>query len=237
MLLELKRYPEAGRSYDSYLRKGGEGTAEVYRGRGLTRMKERRFEEAADDYGRALERHPDAEMYLHRGWAHFFADAFKLALRDFGKAVALHPQGCDAYVGRGLAQVMLGRYPEAVADSDRALELDPKSPTMMHNIACILAQAAARVEADALEPARNQRADQYRRRALDAVRRTLDLLRPDERRSFWQDRILPDPALAPVRTLPGFKEVESTYFPSGERSGNTSNPARVSGGPSEGSVP
>src|SRR5262249_15731298 len=74
-LLELRRYEEAERSYGEYLRKGGEPSSDVFRGRGLARMKRGRYPEAVDDYTRALERRPDAEIYQHRGWAYFFSDA------------------------------------------------------------------------------------------------------------------------------------------------------------------
>jgi tetratricopeptide (TPR) repeat protein/predicted Ser/Thr protein kinase len=201
--LELQRYAEAERSYSAYLRKGGEGAADVFRGRGLARMKLGRYPDAVDDYTRALDRQPDGEIYQHRGWAYFFSDAWRLALRDFDRAVELTPRASDAYTGRGLARVMLGHYREAVTDAETALRLGPQTPAMMHNIACIFAQAALRAEADQL-----QTGQQYRERAVATVRRTLTMLPQSARPAFWRDKVLPDPALAPIRDSAAFKQVE-----------------------------
>src|SRR5439155_5090027 len=155
-------------SFDEYLRKGGEQKADIFRGRGLARMKLGKYPEAVEDYTRALERAPDADIYQHRGWAHFFSDAWKLALRDFAKAIELDPEAGNAYTGRGLARVMLGDYRKAVSDAEVALARKPDTPEMMHNIACIFAQAVVRAESD--RDADSQcRVEDYRRRALDAV--------------------------------------------------------------------
>jgi tetratricopeptide (TPR) repeat protein len=174
-------------------------------------MKLGRYPEAVEDYTRALERSPDADIFQHRGWAHFFSDAWKLALRDFSKAIELGPEAGDAYTGRGLARVMLGDYRGAVADAEAALRREPGTPEMMHNLACIFAQAFARAEADRRETGRQPLADSYRRRALEAVRQTLAMVRPEERLSFWQDKILPDAALTPVRNDAEFKRLQDEY--------------------------
>jgi eukaryotic-like serine/threonine-protein kinase len=212
-LLALGRHDQAERSFDQYLRKGGNETSDLFRGRGLARMKLGKYPEAAEDYTRALEQAPDADVYQHRGWAHFFCDAWKLALRDFTKAIERDPEAGDAYTGRGSALVMLGHYREAVADAEIALRRKPRTPEMMHNIACIFAQAVARAEADLQEKDRQTQAARYRSRALEAVRRTLAMLRPEERFAFWKDKILPDAALAPVRNDADFKRLQEEYNP------------------------
>ena len=62
----------------------------------------------------------------------------------------------------------------------------------------------ARAQADR-EEHRQGPMDDYRRRALDAVQQTLLMLRPEERLSFWRDKILPDTALAPIHHEARFK--------------------------------
>src|SRR5262249_16865439 len=205
-LLQLRRYEQAERSFDQYLRKGGEPAADVFRGRGLARMKQGKYREPARDYGRALERAPAADLYQHRGWAHFFAEAWKLALRDFSRAIELGPAAGDAHVGRGLAHVMLGDHRAAVTDAETALRRKPATPEMMHHVARILAQAVARAAADHHAPLTD-----YRRRALEAVSQTLEMLRPEERVAFWRDKVLPDAALAPIRTDARFKRLHEEY--------------------------
>jgi tetratricopeptide (TPR) repeat protein len=210
-LLALGRYEEAQRSFDQYLRSGGEEVSDVFRRRGLARMKLGKYAEALEDYTRALELAPDADIYQHRGWAHFFCDAWKLALRDFAKAIELDPKAADAYTGRGLARVMLGDYRGAAADAEEALGRKPQTPEMMHNVACTFAQAVARVKADVQEADRQSLAAGYRRRALEAVRQTLAMVRPEERSSFWHDKVLPDEALTPIRNDAEFQRLQEEY--------------------------
>jgi tetratricopeptide (TPR) repeat protein len=210
-LLALGRYQQAETSFTRYLKAGGAQTSDVFRGRGLSRMQLGNFPGAVDDYTRALELAPDADIYQHRGWAHFFSDAWKLALRDFSQAIELDRGALDAYVGRGLAHVMLGDYRNAVADAELSIRRNVETPEMMHNIACIFAQAAARTEAGVHGQDRQLVAAGYRRRALRAVRETLARLRPQDRSSFWRDKILPDSALAPIRDEVDFKRLEEQY--------------------------
>jgi serine/threonine protein kinase/Tfp pilus assembly protein PilF len=211
-LLRLSRFAEAERALGEYLRKGGDPVSDIFRARGLARMKLGRFADAVEDYTRVLEHSPDAEIFQHRGWAHFFADAWKLALRDFARAIELAPQTTDAYIGRGLAQVVIGRYQEAIEDAETALRLRPNSPAMMMNIACIFAQAMERASADADRKDRQALADGYRKSAVDALRRTLAMLPAEQQRVFWKDKILPDPALASLRQ-DGLAQVQQEFFP------------------------
>jgi tetratricopeptide (TPR) repeat protein len=210
-LLALGRHEQAEQSFDEYLRTGGVAEPDIFRGRGLARMNLGKYPEAVEDYTRALEQAPDADIYQHRGWAHFFSDAWKLALRDFSNAIELNPKAGDAYTGRGLAQVMLGHHREAVADAEAALSRKPDTPDMMHNIACIFAQAAARVEGDGHEEDRQSLAANYRRRALEAIQQTLTMLPPEERLTFWRDKMLPDAALAPLHNDEEFKQLREQY--------------------------
>jgi tetratricopeptide (TPR) repeat protein len=162
---------------------------------------------ACDDYTRVVLAQPDAEIHEHRGWAYFFTDAWRLAQRDFDEALRLDPERGDAYTGRGLARVMLGRYREAVRDADEApLKRGPSAPEMMHNLACVYAQAAARAEADSV-PDRVTLAADYRDRAVAAVRRTLELVPIDKRTAFLRASVVPDAALDPIRDSPAFRQV------------------------------
>jgi serine/threonine-protein kinase len=224
-LLAQGRCEQAEAAFDQYWQQGGEEKSDIFRGRGQARMQLGKYPEAVEDYTRALELAADADIYQHRGWAHFFADAWKLALRDFSKALELDPEAADAHTGRGLARVMLGDYRGAVADAEAALRRMPATPEMVHNSACTFAQAAARAEADLLVPIavqgaegrskenRPSLAEDYRNRAADAVRQTLAMLRPEERLAFWQDKILTDAALAPMRNHAEFVRLVDENVP------------------------
>jgi hypothetical protein len=89
---------------------------------------------------------------------------------------------------------------------------------MTHNVACIFAQAAARAEADRGEPRREALAAAYRGRALEALRRTLGLLRPEDRRAFWRDKVLPDAALVPLHGCPEFARMKREVLGPGDQS-------------------
>ena len=204
-LLELRRFEAAARTYDRYLAAGGRPVADIYRGRGQARVQLGDYLGAVADYTRVVERQPGAEIFAHRGWAYFFADAWRPALHDFEKALALDPAYGDAYTGRGLARVMLGRYREAVRDAEEARRRKPATPEMTHNVACIFAQAAGRVVADRKEAMRQILAKRYRTAAVQAIRDTLALVRPAERTPFWREKILPDSALDPIRDCPEFR--------------------------------
>jgi tetratricopeptide (TPR) repeat protein len=200
-LLTLGRYAQAERAFDACLATKGNRSSDLYRGRGQARMHLGKYPEAADDYTRALVEEPDGELYLHRGWANYFSDSGKLALRDFNRAIDLDPAATDARIGRGLASIMLGDTTGAIADAETALRRPPATPEMMHNLACIFAQAATRVAGSGLVDSANA----YRRRAVEVVRRTLELLGPDERTAFWRDKILTDSALSAIRDEPDFR--------------------------------
>jgi tetratricopeptide (TPR) repeat protein len=209
-LLKLGRHEEAARAFTQYLECGGRPVPDIYRGRGQARMKLGDYLGARDDYTRVIIGHPDAEIYEYRGWAYFFADAWRPALRDFDEALRLDAERGEAYTGRGLARVMLGRYREAVRDADEALKRKPTAPEMMHNLACVFAQAAARAEADTA-PDRQALAARYRERAVEAVRRTVDLVPAEGRKAFLRDSVIPDQALDPIRQTPAFGQILKEY--------------------------
>jgi tetratricopeptide (TPR) repeat protein len=207
-LLELKDYEGAARSFTRYLEYCGEPIPDIYRGRGLARMRRGDYVGAADDYTRALQLKPDWDIHAHRGWAYFFSDAPRLALRDFEESIRLNAENGDAYVGRGLARVTLGPYREAIADAEDALRRAPENSEMLHNIACIFAQAVGRIESDPVASARDALASRYRRQAVATLRQALDRLPADRRRSFWRETVLPDRYVDPIRRSPEFRDLE-----------------------------
>jgi tetratricopeptide (TPR) repeat protein len=212
-LLLLGRDEAAVRSFDQYLAAGGVPDADVYRGRGLGRLRLGRYLEARDDLTRALERQPGPELYLQRGWAYFFLDAWQPALGDFEQALRLDPEREDAYAGRGLARVYLGRYRDAVADAGEALRRNPTTSETLHNVACIYALAASRAETDPAEKDRQALAARFHAQAVDSVRRTLARVPPEGRAAFWREKIFPDSALDSIRRAPEFRRWQEEFGP------------------------
>jgi tetratricopeptide (TPR) repeat protein len=207
--LELGHYESALKAFDRYLNRGGTPFADVLRGRALANLKLGRYLLAVDDYTEVLKRKPDSTTYSLRGWAYFFADAWQPALRDFETASRLYKTNPEATIGRGLARVMLGDYRAAAADADEALRLQPATPEMMHNVACVFAQAVGRVEALPAGSDHEALCATYRRQALEAIRQALKKLPAPDRRRFWREKVLPDAALAPIRSHPEFLQIEA----------------------------
>jgi len=207
VLCRLQRYSEASRAIDDYFRYHGQPDTDIFRLRGQVRMASAAYTDAVEDYSRAIELHPAADLYLHRGWAYYFSDGWKLALRDFDRALQMDPSNADTYAGRGLACVMLGDYRQAVADAEEALRRKPLSPEMSHNIACIFAQALARVSSDSTAKDAAMLRPCYQRKALECVRRTLQMVPPQARAEFWNTKVLPDRALDPIRKCPEFQQI------------------------------
>jgi serine/threonine protein kinase/tetratricopeptide (TPR) repeat protein len=191
-LFRLGRFEEAIEAFDRYF-KTGQPLESVYRGRGLARAELGQFPGAIDDFTKALELHPTSAVQAFRGWTHLVVDAPKLALRDFELAIELDPKNGDAYSGRGLARIRLGRHREALLDAAEALRQGPSSPRLSYNSARIYAQGP--------------RPDS--RRALELVHQALSMLPAEERRTFWSAHIQKDPAFTALRRLPLFIELET----------------------------
>jgi tetratricopeptide (TPR) repeat protein len=89
---------------------------------------QRRYDQALDDYNRALEVDPqDGAAYRDRGNVYGLQRRFDQALEDLNKALELDPQDATAYSGRGNIYSWLRRYDQALEDLNRALELDPQN--------------------------------------------------------------------------------------------------------------
>jgi serine/threonine protein kinase/tetratricopeptide (TPR) repeat protein len=191
-LFRLGRFQDVIEAFDRYLKKG-KPLESVYRGRGLARAELGQFPGAIEDFTKALELHPTSAVQAFRGWTHLVVDAPKLALRDFELAIELDPRNGDAYNGRGLARVRLGREREAALDAAAALREGPSSPRLYYN--------AARIYAQCPRP--------YHNRAMELVGQAIALVPAEERRSFWSKHIKTDPAFLSLRRDPLFVSLES----------------------------
>jgi tetratricopeptide (TPR) repeat protein len=87
---------------------------------------ERRFDDALEDFARALEMDPEnASLFSARGQTLRVIGRLEDALRDFDRAIELAPNGETAIASRGVIRQRLGRLDEAVADLTRAISLRP----------------------------------------------------------------------------------------------------------------
>jgi tetratricopeptide (TPR) repeat protein len=199
-LIGLGRYDEAARSLDQYLKFGGKPVPAFYLDRGLSRMQTRDYKGAVEDYGSAFGLKESTDIQCRRAWAYFFAAAFALARADFDDVLKKESGRCEAYIGRALAEVMLNRCAEAITDADRAWKIGTDVPEFMDNLACAYALVSARARAPELQ-------ETCRRRALEALRKTLELVPPAERLAFFQEKMVHDKAFESLRKSPEFKAI------------------------------
>jgi tetratricopeptide (TPR) repeat protein len=197
---KLNRYDELIRSCNDVLARD-KPSATLYELRGLARENLGDYRAAIDDQTLAINLQPSSAPLLARRGARYLATkAPQLALRDFEDAIRLDDSDPDAYVGRGLALVELGRHREAVSDAAKALNMSEPTPARLYAAARIHARAAIAEAAEARKTgqqaaklaARNQ--DQ----AVSLFGEWLKRLPRPERARALRD-LLSDPSMATLR--------------------------------------
>jgi serine/threonine protein kinase/lipoprotein NlpI len=173
---------------------------------------------ASADFAAALEvQRARAALHAARGWVYLAYQAPLLALPDFEAAVRMNPHGGDAYNGRGLARVKLGRHQPGAADADEALRQGPVTPGLCYDAARVFAQAVAAVPVNLDGTYRDrlaqERRGRYRERAFSLLRRALRLLPLAEAERFCRQRVQRDSALDPIRRDPRFARLIDSALP------------------------
>src|SRR5262249_29628945 len=124
----LKELDKAVHLNDSYL--------EAYNERGHVRNALRDFEGSIADYTKAIELKPDnARLYVNRATIQIRKPMPDLdaALQDLEEAVRLDGTMAEAYSTRGNLWCARKEFPKAIADYDRAIELNPNNPAFYKN--------------------------------------------------------------------------------------------------------
>ena len=95
--------------------------------RGLAFARAEAFDEALNDFARAIELDPrSSKIYAYRAWNYKQQQQPELALRDIERAFKLDANSADAHWVRGEIYEALGRGEVAIADLKRALVLSPQ---------------------------------------------------------------------------------------------------------------
>jgi serine/threonine-protein kinase len=86
---------------------------------------------------RALELEPGLPEAHHALAAYYFLGGhdYDRALREFATVLASRPNDSEVFLGRGVLRVRQGKFPEALADHERAWQLDPRSPGVANQYA------------------------------------------------------------------------------------------------------
>ena len=113
----------------------------VYNSRGQYYYENRQYDQALEDFNRAVEIDPTyAKAWYNRGNVFDETGVFDRAIDDFTRAIELEPHYTMAYNNRGLTYRHMGNYEKAIADFTTALDLDPNYAKAYNNRGMVLAQ-------------------------------------------------------------------------------------------------
>jgi serine/threonine protein kinase/Tfp pilus assembly protein PilF len=143
--LRQGQYLEAGADFDQAIRLRPDH-GEAYVNRAIARLNAGQGAAAVEDLSRALMLGaPAGRVYLIRAQAREKIGDLAGAQRDRAEGVRSDPADEAAWIARGVAQV--SSTPEAaLADLDRALQLNPRSLPALQNKAHVLAERLGRTE-------------------------------------------------------------------------------------------
>jgi tetratricopeptide (TPR) repeat protein len=101
--------------------------AEEERQRQQVYYDKRNYDQAIEDYSKAIELNPQyADAYSNRGNAYYDKRNYDQAIEDYSKAIELNPQYAIAYYNRGNAYYNKRNYDQAIEDYSKAIELNPQ---------------------------------------------------------------------------------------------------------------
>ena len=94
-----------------------------------------RFEEAIEDYSKAIELDPDnPHAFNNRGCAYSGLGLYSEAIENLSIAIEMSPENAYSYNNRGCAYASLEDYPNAIADYNQAIKLNPDDADFHNNL-------------------------------------------------------------------------------------------------------
>jgi tetratricopeptide (TPR) repeat protein len=101
--------------------------ASAHINRGVAQRQRGQFQNAIDDYTRALELQRDNVLaFANRGLAFAKWERYEQAIIDFDRAIALAPSDPRLFLIRGNANFDQGAFEDAIKDYDEALQIQPQ---------------------------------------------------------------------------------------------------------------
>jgi len=101
--------------------------ATAYYQQGIVYAVLRRYPQALQAYGNAIELRPDfSQAYHNRGSVYFRLNRFPEAIENFTRVTQSQPDDADAYFMRGKAHAALDQHQQALTDYARALQINPR---------------------------------------------------------------------------------------------------------------
>lgn len=134
---EQQEYDEAIRSFDAFLTTDA-NHADALFFRGLAYRKVGKFHESVNDLNLVIAKLPEeATLYSERGVSYYHLKDYKKAVDDLNRAVELEPEKPYRYSSRAYVRAYLD-VEGAIADYEKAIELDPQDEIAMNNLGLLL---------------------------------------------------------------------------------------------------
>ena len=97
-----------------------------YYNRGNSYSRQGQYQQAIEDYDKAIELDPNvAPAHHNRGISYHALGQNERAIEDYDKVIELDPNDGRAYYNRGNSYSRQGQYQQAIDDYDKVIELDP----------------------------------------------------------------------------------------------------------------
>jgi hypothetical protein len=135
-----------------------------------------------------------------------------LALADFESSLKIRPKHASSLCGRGHAQVLLGRIPEALRDGELAVKLDAKGKQDVL-VACIYARVAELVRVSRPQAGRARPEKRYEDRAAELVCQAVDRQPREDRAAYWNKHVEPEYSLSTIRRHPRVAALAKKIMP------------------------
>jgi tetratricopeptide (TPR) repeat protein len=114
-------------------------SAKGYRQRGHAMIGLGRYEEAVENFSKAIQIDPkEGNPYYFR--AQIYNDKLKkyeMAIADYNKALEINPSNSNSYAGRGRSNWNLSKHDNAIQDYSRAIEISPDTDWWFRCRGCI----------------------------------------------------------------------------------------------------
>ncbi|MBL7828143.1 MAG: tetratricopeptide repeat protein [Saprospiraceae bacterium] len=125
--LRIRDWKSTTTLIESAMASTGDNFGKAYLWRGIIRADEKKYNDAIQDFGKALAENPLLmEAYKQRGNLMGPMKNFEQAIADLTKYLEANPESAPEYYNRGLSYVNLEKHAEALADFNKCIELDPK---------------------------------------------------------------------------------------------------------------
>ena len=126
-----------------------EKSSKYYNAKGYEYFKIGKYEQAIDEYNKALKLNPQYfGAYVNRGNAYEAMKRHWTAIRDYDRAIEINPNYGGAYMNKGVVYTKMKLYDQAISSISKGIEIDPKNGEMYFNRAVLISRVNKPKSAD-----------------------------------------------------------------------------------------